>query len=186
MDNTDILKGDNLEIRVSKQKFRSVRNTQNVQILIQYCRITSLSNVNIVKTRLASLHSTQVMHDKSCIFWKKFQGEHLQLIQDKWVSSKIQSYSHWSHHFFQPRISFKQKKKFNCYYFSCSFKHLLGQQSFPPLVEFLSKEKETPRLSPQTISFSSLHTVSTSLETKVLQLMPVVKSLTIMHTNTLT
>lgn len=91
------------------------------------------------------------------------QGEHLQLIHNKLICGNNQSYSHCLHIFFKPRISFKQKKPFNCYYFSCSLKELLGQQSFPPLAQILSKEtQETPRLSPQT--FSYLHKVPTTSE----------------------
>lgn len=75
VDNMDTLKGDNLKIRVSKQKFRSARNMQNAQFLVQYCCITNLSNVNIVKTRFTSLDSRQAMHDKPRIFWKNFPQE---------------------------------------------------------------------------------------------------------------
>lgn len=69
------------------------------------------------------------------------QGEHLQLIHNKLICGNNQSYSHCLHNVFWSQESVLNKKKpFNCYYFSCSLKELLGQQSFPPLAQILSKE----------------------------------------------
>lgn len=75
-------------------------------------------------------------------FFKKLspemQGEYLKLLQDKLTCGNVQSYSHCLHNFLNQESVLNKKNL--CYYFTCSLKRLLGQQSFPPFAQILSKE----------------------------------------------